>query len=138
MVLVHVYYDPAAMFSPEIGLLSEKLPEIIARNLTGPRNEETFLEAKDVEIHFLPSKPHDVHKRPLGILIEADDSYERRTALKRERQSIHLETGYLLQRNKNKDFRFWVWIRLCPGGGFLEGPLPLTDLPAAPPPRFGS
>ena len=74
MPLVTVAYDPDFIASPQLTLLSQRLPYVIAEAMSIP---ETPLKAKEIEVRFYRKGPFDMNMPRFGVTIDANHSAER-------------------------------------------------------------
>ncbi len=110
MPVVFVTRDPSKVSDGRLILLRQKLPVVIAKNLSVP---EGALIPEDIELRFMDIGRFDVVKRPLEILIFANDYPARRESLEKRSQAI---ADAVAEIGQGKLTNFWVWILLGQGG----------------------
>ncbi|MCE9628858.1 MAG: hypothetical protein K8Q91_02560 [Candidatus Vogelbacteria bacterium] len=110
MPVAFVTRDPSKISDGLLLLLRQKLPVIIAQHLSVP---EGALTPEDIELRFMDIGRFDVVKRPLEILIFANDYPTRRESLEKRSQAI---TDDVSEMAPGRLTNFWVWILLGQGG----------------------
>ncbi|MEK7103488.1 MAG: hypothetical protein AAB870_04040 [Patescibacteria group bacterium] len=118
MPLVLVSRDPKQIPDELLLHIGKHFPSIVANNLTVPEVPAAHLDATDVEIRFSDFSPFDVKKRPLEIVVFANDFLERKVDLEERTRQIDadLRESFSIIKSLNN---FWVWILLMPGA-FLD------------------
>ena len=119
MPFVTLYYKPSFVKKEEMRAIAERLPEIVARALNVPENPAARLNANDIEVQ--PEEIDEectVNRRPLEIIILANDYPERKKNLDKRQEEITKAVREIKNEAWSLDFRRvrgFVWVLLIPG-----------------------